>query len=164
MNPTCSKHHQRGGAARGAANRRGAGVDDRGGLENRCGPRGHRGFESHPLRRAYNIETAFRYQKALWILGNPYSVFLLFLHHSKLLSGQVVFLIPYLINSYIYWIIKTFVNIQLVTGVILSPNDEAIQIHQGRLWKDSLQTDLPTVGNVPTLIHLPKNTAFYPYP
>jgi hypothetical protein len=30
--------------------RRGAGVDERGGLENRCGPLGHRGFESHPLR------------------------------------------------------------------------------------------------------------------
>ncbi len=25
-------------------------MDERGGLENRCGPLGHRGFESHPLR------------------------------------------------------------------------------------------------------------------
>ena len=31
--------------------RRGAGVDERGGLENRCGLCGHRGFESHPLRQ-----------------------------------------------------------------------------------------------------------------
>ena len=29
---------------------RGARVDDWGGLENRCGSRIHRGFESHPLR------------------------------------------------------------------------------------------------------------------
>jgi hypothetical protein len=33
-----------------ALNRRGAGAADRGGLENRCGPCDHRGFESHPLR------------------------------------------------------------------------------------------------------------------
>ena len=35
---------------RDVVDRRGAGVDERGGLENRCGPLGHRGFESHPLR------------------------------------------------------------------------------------------------------------------
>jgi hypothetical protein len=29
---------------------RGARVVEWDGLENRCGPRGHRGFESHPLR------------------------------------------------------------------------------------------------------------------
>ena len=29
---------------------RGAGVVERGGLENRCTPLGYRGFESHPLR------------------------------------------------------------------------------------------------------------------
>ncbi len=33
-----------------SATRRGARVDDWGGLENRCGLHGHRGFESHPLR------------------------------------------------------------------------------------------------------------------
>src|SRR5438876_577090 len=31
--------------------RRGAGVVDRGGLENRCTPLVYRGFESHPLRQ-----------------------------------------------------------------------------------------------------------------
>src|SRR5215469_4922756 len=33
--------------------RRGAGVVDRGGLENRCTPCGYRGFESLPLRQTY---------------------------------------------------------------------------------------------------------------
>ncbi len=32
---------------------RGARVDEWGGLENRCGLLGHRGFESHPLRWLY---------------------------------------------------------------------------------------------------------------
>ena len=37
------------------APRRGAGAVERGGLENRCGPSGHRGFESHPLRQLGNV-------------------------------------------------------------------------------------------------------------
>ena len=35
------------------APRRGAGVVERGGLENRCTPCGYRGFESHPLRHLF---------------------------------------------------------------------------------------------------------------
>ncbi len=36
------------------ASRRDAGVVERGGLENRCAPSGHRGFESLSLRKTIN--------------------------------------------------------------------------------------------------------------
>ncbi len=32
-------------------------MDERGGLENRCGLCGHRGFESHPLRQKLRAQT-----------------------------------------------------------------------------------------------------------
>ena len=42
---------------------------DRGGLENRCGPLDHRGFESHPLRKKRHL--AF-----FWFLSEPQVAFI----------------------------------------------------------------------------------------
>ena len=48
---------------------RGARAVEWDGLENRCGPCGHRGFESHPLRQLYHQPVGkFPYELAFFFL------------------------------------------------------------------------------------------------